>query len=76
MKKKIGLLVLSLASLSFINKVNAASVSVSASSNYITNGNKVTFYIKIDDAVAISLIKNYSVDDCLKFKNILENNLN
>ena len=32
--------------------------------------------IKIDDAVAISLIKNYSVDDCLKFKNILENNLN
>lgn len=32
--------------------------------------------IKIDDAVALSLISNYSVDDCLKFKNILENNLN
>ena len=32
--------------------------------------------IKIDDAVAISLISNYSIDDCLKFKNILENNLN
>ena len=32
--------------------------------------------INIDDAVAISLIRNYSVDDCLKFKNILENNLN
>ena len=55
MKKKIGLLVLSLASLSFINKVNAASVSVSASSNYITNGNKVTFYIKIDDAASWTL---------------------
>lgn len=32
--------------------------------------------INIDDAVAISLISNYSVDDCLKFKNLLENNLN
>ena len=32
--------------------------------------------IKVDDAVAISLISNYSIDDCLKFKNILENNLN
>ena len=32
--------------------------------------------IKIDDAVAMSLISNYSIDDCLKFKKILENNLN
>lgn len=32
--------------------------------------------INIDDAVAISLISNYSIDDCMKFKNILENNLN
>lgn len=32
--------------------------------------------IKIDDAVAISLISNYSIDDCLKFKTILESNLN
>lgn len=32
--------------------------------------------IKIDDAVAISLISNYSIDDCMKFKNILESNLN
>lgn len=32
--------------------------------------------INIDDAVAISLISNYSIDDCMKFKNILESNLN
>lgn len=32
--------------------------------------------INIDDAVAIGLINNYSIDDCMKFKNILENNLN
>lgn len=32
--------------------------------------------INIDDAVAISLINNYSIDECLKFKNILENSLN
>ena len=32
--------------------------------------------ITIDDAVAISLISNYSIDDCLKFKDILESNLN
>ena len=32
--------------------------------------------INVDDAVAISLISNYSVDDCMKFKNILESNLN
>ena len=31
--------------------------------------------INIDDAVAISLISNYSIEDCMKFKNILENNL-
>jgi len=35
-----------------------------------------TSNINIDDAVAISLISNYSIDDCMKFKNILENNLN
>lgn len=32
--------------------------------------------INIDDAVAISLISNYSIDDCMKFKHILESNLN
>lgn len=32
--------------------------------------------ITIDDAVALSLINNYSLDDCMKFKNILESNLN
>lgn len=32
--------------------------------------------INIDDAVAIGLINNYSIDDCMKFKNILENNIN
>ena len=37
-----------------------------------TNSNNVS----IDDAVTISLINNYSIDDCLKFKEILESNLN
>ena len=37
-----------------------------------TNNNNVS----IDDAVTISLINNYSIDDCLKFKEILESNLN
>ena len=32
--------------------------------------------ITIDDAVAISLISNYSIEDCLKFKDILESTLN
>ena len=32
--------------------------------------------VTIDDAVAISLISNYSLDDCLKFKDILESTLN
>ena len=32
--------------------------------------------ISIDDAVAISLISNYSIDDCLKLKDILESTLN
>jgi len=32
--------------------------------------------VNVADAVAISLISNYSVDDCMMFKNILENNLN
>lgn len=31
--------------------------------------------IKIDDAVAISLISNYSIDDCMKLKNMLKGNL-
>lgn len=39
---------------------------------YFTNSNNVS----IDDAVTISLINNYSIDDCLKFKEILESNLN
>lgn len=37
-----------------------------------TNSNNVS----IADAVTISLINNYSIDDCLKFKEILESNLN
>ena len=37
-----------------------------------TNSNNVS----IDDAVTISLINNYSIDDCLKFNEILESNLN
>ena len=37
-----------------------------------TNSNNII----IDDAVTISLINNYSIDDCLKFKEILESNLN
>lgn len=32
--------------------------------------------ISIDDAVTMSLIGNYSIDDCVKFKEILESNLN
>lgn len=32
--------------------------------------------INIDDALAISMISNYSIEDCLKFKNILKSNLN
>lgn len=32
--------------------------------------------ISVDDAVTISLISNYSIDDCVKFKEILESNLN
>ena len=32
--------------------------------------------ISIDDAIAISLISNYSFDDCRKFKELLESNLN
>ena len=37
-----------------------------------TNSNNIS----IDDAVTISLINNYTIDDCLKFKEILESNLN
>lgn len=32
--------------------------------------------ISVDDAINISLISNYSIDDCLKFKEMLEGNLN
>lgn len=32
--------------------------------------------MSVDDAVAISLISNYSFDDCRKFKELLESNLN
>lgn len=32
--------------------------------------------ISIDEAISISLINNYSLDDCIKFKQILESNLN
>lgn len=32
--------------------------------------------ISVDDAIAISLISNYSYDDCVKFKKILESNIN
>ena len=32
--------------------------------------------ISIDEAVTLSLINNYSVDDCIRFKEILESNLN
>lgn len=38
---------------------------------YTSNSN-----ISIDEAVTISLINNNSIDDCLMFKEILENNLN
>lgn len=38
----------------------------------ITHSNNVS----IDDAITISLINNYSIDDCLMFKEILESNLN
>jgi membrane protein len=37
----------------------------------ITHSNNVS----IDDAITISLINNYSIDDCLMFKEILESNL-
>ncbi len=45
MKKKI---VLGIMLLSCIKIVNAASVSVSANSNYVTNGGTVTFYVNIN----------------------------
>ena len=32
--------------------------------------------ISIDEAVTLSLINNYSVDDCIRFKEILESNVN
>lgn len=32
--------------------------------------------ISVDDAITMSLIGNYSIDDCVKFKEILESNLN
>ena len=38
----------------------------------VTKNNTVT----IDDMVTFSLINNYSIDDCIKLKEILESNLN
>ena len=38
----------------------------------VTKNNNVT----IDDMVTFSLINNYSIDDCIKLKEILESNLN
>ncbi len=38
--------------------------------------NGIDHNITIDDAVALSLINNYSIDDCLKFKDILESTFN
>ena len=32
--------------------------------------------ITIEEAISISLINNYSLDDCIKFKQLLESNLN
>lgn len=32
--------------------------------------------ISIEEAISISLINNYSLDDCIKFKQLLESNLN
>lgn len=32
--------------------------------------------ISVDEAVTLSLISDYSIDDCLKFKELLESNLN
>lgn len=32
--------------------------------------------VSLEDAVTLSLISNYSVDDCVKFREILESNLN
>ena len=39
--------------------------------HYSNNSN-----ITIDDAISISLISNYTIEDCLKFKELLESNLN
>lgn len=38
--------------------------------------NGIDHNLTINDAVALSLINNYSIDDCLKFKDILESYLN
>lgn len=51
MKKRIMIITIFLL-IFFQKEVNAASVSVSASSNYITNGNNVTFYININNAAS------------------------
>lgn len=43
------------------------------------NGLKIhagTSNVSLEDAVTISLISNYSIDDCIKFREILESNLN
>ncbi len=52
MKKKIVFLILLV---SCIKVVNAASISVSASSNYVTSGSGVTFYVNINGAAAWQL---------------------
>ena len=71
------------------NKVVEVENSVTEDNNYTMNDYKKVIEmltnikgrangtnINIDDAVAIGLINNYSIDDCMKFKSILENNLN
>ena len=64
---------------SLVERVNKLEKTASSTNEKIqtiskdfTNSNNVS----IDDAVTISLINNYSIDDCLKFKEILESNLN
>ena len=52
MKKKI---IFGIMLLSCIKVVNAASVSVTASSNYVTSGSGVTFYINVNGASAWQL---------------------
>ena len=32
--------------------------------------------LSIDDAMMLNLVNNYSLDDCIRFREILKNNLN